>query len=194
MTERFTLLDDALIDRLFQPLADWMDRHLALGTNRAARIGIDLACLAWICAQAGAAADALAGHDVPSCFARAVLVVVGLWAFTILRNVFQRPDRDARARIRAQANPLRPGMQLHRAACLFWMIGLAVKSIMAPSGFGSLALLAVGVFATAAVYIGACTNHPPKWRAQHQPGRDMAFGFGSSSFPLAAGADPVPQA
>ena len=176
MTENFARLDDALIDRLFQPLADWMDRHIALGTNRAARTAIDLATLAWMAAQAGAAANAVGSHDLRSCLIPGVLMVAGLWAFTILRNVFQRTDGEAKARVRAQANPLRPAMQLHRAACLFWMFALAVKTIAAPAG--SLALLAVGVFATAAVYIGACTNHPPKWREADQTAWNPAFAGG----------------
>jgi len=178
MKERFTQMDDALIDRLFQPLADWMNHHMALGPNRAARVAIDFASLAWILAQLGDMADAMQRHDVRVCVFLGGAVVLGLWAFNILRNVFQPTDGEAKARARAQANPLRPGMQLHRAACLFWMIGLAVKAIAAPASFGSLALLAVGVFATAAVYIGACTNHPPKWRAARESGSNPAFASG----------------
>ena len=176
MRELFTSLDDALIDRLFQPLADLLDHHMALGTNRAARTGIDLASLAWIFAQAGAAAHALAAHDIAASAARGVLVVLGLGAFTILRGVFQGTDSEPSARARMQANPLRPGMQIHRATCLFWMIGLAIKTIAAPMGLATLALLAVGVFATAAVYIGACTNPPPRGRGSRAGGRDLAFG------------------
>lgn len=178
MKERFTQVDDALIDRLFQPLADWMNHHMALGPNRAARASIDLAMLAWVCAQAGAAAQALGSQNVRSCTIDGAVMVAGLWAFTILRNVFQRTDSVAKARARAQANPLRPAMQPHRAACLFWMIGLAVKTIAAPAEFGALALLAVGAFATAAVYIGACTNHPPKWREARESGWNPVFASG----------------
>jgi len=175
MKERFTQMDDVLIDRLFQPLADWMHHHLALGTNRAARSAIDLATLAWISAQAAAAARAFGSHDIASSVIGGAVMVAGLWAFSILRNVFQRKDGEASARVRVEANPLRPGMQLHRAACLFWMIALAVKTIAAPADFGSLALLAVGAFATAAVYIGACTNNPP---ARRETGLHWAFAFG----------------
>ena len=178
MRERFTQVDDALIDRLFQPLADWLDHHLALGTNRAARAAIDLATLAWVCAQAGAAAQALGSQDVRSSVIGGAVMVAGLWAFTILRNVFQRTDSEAKARVRAEANPLRPAMQLHRAACLFWMIALLFKTLVVPADFGALALLAVGAFATAAVYIGACTNHPPKWREAREAGQEMAFAAG----------------
>ena len=175
MRDSFSRVDDVLIDRLFQPLADWLDRHMALGTNRAARTALDLASLAWICAQAGAAADAVRSQDFRSGTVCGFVLVLGLWAFTILRNVFQRPDGEAKARVRAQANPLRPGMQLHRAACLFWMIALIAKTIAAPADSGSLALLAVGAFATAAVYIGACTGNPP---ARRETSRPWAFAFG----------------
>ncbi len=175
MNESFARVDDALIDRLFQPLADWMNRQMAFGTNRAARTAVDLASLAWLLAQAGAISDAAAAHKVGYCSVLGLVVVLGLWAFTILRNVFQRTDGTARAYAQAQANPLRPGMQLHRAICVFWMIGLTVKTIAGAPGLGSLALLAMGVFTTAAVYIGACTNHPPAWR---EVGRNLTFAPG----------------
>ena len=178
MKERFTQVDDALIDRLFQPLADWMNHHMALGPNRAARVAIDLASFAWILAQLGDTAHAVQIHDVRTCVILGCAVVLGLWAFSILRNVFQRSDGAGRTGGQARANPLRPGMQLHRAACLVWMVGLAVKTIAAPYDLASLALLAVGLFATAAVYIGACTNHPPKWRAARESGWNPAFASG----------------
>ena len=165
-------VDDALIDRVFQPLADWMNRTMALGTNRAARTAVDLASLAWICAEAGAAAHAVASQDLRSTVVRGAVIVLGLFALTILRGVFQRTEGTAGAHV--QANPLRLGMRTHRAACLLWTIALAVKTIAAPSG--SLALLAVGLFATVAVYIGACTNRPPAWRESRSrvSGRDWA--------------------
>lgn len=158
MSVHFARIDDALIDRLFQPLADLLDRHMAFGTNRAARTGIDLASLAWVLAEAGGAAHALAAHGLPAAMARGLVMLLGLSAFTILRNVFHGTRR------RLAANPLRPGMQPHRAICLAWMAVLAVKTLLVPADFAALALLAVGVFATAAVYIGACTNPPPARR------------------------------
>jgi len=166
MNDIFARVDDALIDRLFQPLADWMDRHMALAPDRAARAGLDLAALAWIVSEAGATAYAMRMHDVPIAIARAALMIAGLWAFTIVRNVFQGGAR--------QANPLRPGMQLHRASCLLWIVALAAKAIAAPSGIEPVALLATGLFATASVYIGACTNPPPAWRKNLK----ASFAFG----------------
>jgi hypothetical protein len=175
MKKDFEWLDDTLIDRLFQPLADWMNDRMALGPNRAARGAIDLASLCWILAQLSDVADAVHRHDVRTCVFLGLAVILGLWAFSILRNVFQRADGANRAGAQAQANPLRPGMQLHRVICLFWMIGLTVKTIMEPTDFTALALLAVGVFGTGAVYIGACANHPPKRR---ETARDLALASG----------------
>lgn len=165
MRESFTRMDDVLIDRLFQPLADWLDRYWALGPQRAARVCLDLASLAWICAEAGALATALSVHDVGMAAARGLLVVLGLAALTILRGVFTKKDSAARAQTAAAANPLRPGMQTHRVLCLVWIAGLAVKAVAAPDGFEPLGLLGVALFATAAIYIGACTTPPPAWRA-----------------------------
>ena len=177
MTKHFTRFDDVLIDRLFQPLADWMDRQWALGPQGAARWCLDLASLAWICAEADALAASVAGHDVRIAAARGLLVVLGLWALTILRGVFRKAD-GGQARPAAQANPLRPGMQLHRVICLVWMAGLAVKAFAAPTGLESFALLGVSVFATAAVYLGACSNPPPAWRGSRDAGRSLATAAG----------------
>lgn len=178
MRESFTRMDDVLIDRLFQPLADWLNGNMALGTNRAARTAIDLASLFWILAQAGALSRAAVSHEPGLALVVGVMIVLGLWGLTTLRAVFQQKDGGAKARAGAQANPLRPGMQLHRAICLLWMVALALKTVLAPSGFVSLALLAVGVFATSAVYIGACNNQPPAWREARKSRWDLAMAAG----------------
>ena len=175
MGKDFAWLDDTLIDRLFQPLADWMNHHMAFGPSRAARTAIDLASLSWILAQLGDMSNAVQQHDARTCVFLGLAVVLGLFAFTILRNVFQRADSGSGSDGQAQANPLRPGMQVHRVVCLVWMIGLAAKTIMEPADFTALALLAVGVFGTAAVYIGACSNTPPMRR---ETSRDLAYAGG----------------
>jgi hypothetical protein len=154
MKDALERLDDALIDRVFQPLADWLDQHVALDIFRVARTLVDLASLMWICAEA---AERFDGSGLA--FAHFTVIVLGLWALSTLRKVFERP-----AGTRAQANPLRAGMNVHRAACLFWLLALLAKTAEAPADLAPLALLAVGVFATSALYIGACTKPPPKWR------------------------------
>jgi hypothetical protein len=158
MRDVLARVDDALIDRVFQPLVDWMDHHTEIGIFRAARFCVDLASLMWICAEANGFAGGSGFDGSGSIAFRFAIVVAGLWALSSLRGLFQRSD-DARA-----ANPLRAGMRTHRAACLFWMIALSIKTAHAPNGFEALALLAVGAFATSAVYIGACTTAPPKRR------------------------------
>jgi len=77
-------------------------------------------------------------------------------------------ERAGGGRKGAQANPLRASMYTHRLGCLLWLTGLSIKTVATPVGFGSLALFAVGAFATLAVYVGACSNRPPKWREQRK--------------------------
>lgn len=170
MADSFARIDDALIDRVFQPLAGGNAGHLALGPGRAARAAIDLATLAWILAEAGSIAMAASGRDLRACVVRGLVVVAGLSALTVLRGVF------ARSRGGGTANPLRPGMEQHRAACLLWLVALAVKALVSPAGLEPLALLAVGACATAAVYLGACTEPPPSWREVCGRDRTVAIG------------------
>ncbi len=118
----------SLIDRLFQPLADWMDRHMALGPYRAARRCLDLASLAWICAEAERWPRPWPAMMSASAAARGLLVVLGLWAFTILRGVFRKADGG-----QARARPPRPIRCVRGCSCIassasFWMVGLAVKA------------------------------------------------------------------
>jgi hypothetical protein len=166
MKDRVSRVDDVLIDRLFQPLVDWMNCEMAIGAGRAARILLDLAALAWICAEAGSTSGAMAMRDVQAGFVVALILVAGLSALTILKGVFRHKDGGGKSRGAAQANPLRAGMQVHRVVCLVWVVALLVKTALVPADFAALALLAVGLFATAAVYIGACSNRPPKKRAR----------------------------
>jgi hypothetical protein len=166
MKDRFTHVDDVLIDRLFQPLVDWMNSEMAIGAGRAARVLVDLAALAWIGAEASSASGALAMHDVQAGFVIAIVLMAGLSALTILKGVFRQKDGGGKSRRAAHANPLRAGMQVHRVACLVWVAALMVKTALVPADFAAVALLAVGLFATAAVYIGACSNRPPKRHAR----------------------------
>ena len=62
MLRRFAALDDTLIDRWFQPLADQITGRFGIGRFRAATLCIDGAAFAWLLSQAGAlAATAAAG-------------------------------------------------------------------------------------------------------------------------------------
>ena len=52
MKEQFALLDDTLIDRFFQPLADLLAERWRLGSFRLARLFLDAAAVALILSQA----------------------------------------------------------------------------------------------------------------------------------------------
>jgi hypothetical protein len=154
-------LDGELIDRGFQPFVDWIGQSLAFDCFRLARVCTDLSAFAWILSQAPDTAVAFGtaprGYEV----FQISLIMVGLGSIAVLRSVFERyGSRRSGARI----NPLRASMYIHRVSCLLWLTALTVKTTMGPIGFGSLALLAVGGFATIAVYVAACSNRPPRWR------------------------------
>jgi hypothetical protein len=159
MSERFRRVDDALIDQVFEPLANWIGQRSTFGAFRLARLCIDAATLSWITCQLASVAAAVRSGNLPAQLSRYGLAVLGFMALSILRRVFERTDGTG-----ARANPLREGMHIHRVACLLWILGLLVKTAGEPTGLESLALLAVGTFATAAVYIRACSNLPRKRR------------------------------
>jgi len=164
MKEGFARVDDALIDRVFQPLVDWIGDNTAFNGCRVARACIDLAALAWILSQTGNVARSVEAGNLRLEIFQFALIVVGLKAILVLRTLFQRMDGTRAARMGGAENPLRAGMQVHRAVCLLWLIGLLVKTGASPTGLESLALLAIGVFATMGVYVGACSNPPPQRR------------------------------
>lgn len=175
MRDFIARVDDALIDRVFQPFVDWIGDLMAFGTCRMARVCVDLASLAWILAETGGLAGAIAANEFGLAAFRGVMVVMALWALSILRNIF--PKADVSGEGRATANPLRVGMHSHRATCLLWMAGLLIKAAVAPTGFESLALLAMGSFATASVYIGACTDSPTRRREKLWNARGWRLAF-----------------
>jgi hypothetical protein len=173
MSERFRRVDNALIDHVFEPLANWIGQRSTFGAFRLARLCIDAAALSWIVCQLAPAAGAVGSGNLPIRVARFGLVVLGFMALSILRRVFERIEGAG-----GRANPLREGMHVHRVACLFWILGLLVKTAGDPPSTNSLALIAVGAFVTAAVYIGACSNPPPKRRnAERRWSRAGSFLF-----------------
>jgi hypothetical protein len=145
-------------------LTDWIDQHAEIGCFRIARICIDLSAFAWILSQTSAAASAVGIGSLGLQTAQFALILVGLGAIMILRTTFERAGGTGRERQGGQANPLRAAMYTHRLTCLFWLAALVIKAATAPAGFGSFALIAVGGFATAALYVGACSQPPPKQR------------------------------
>jgi len=152
MLGHFARMDGALIDKVCQPLIDWIDLHLAIDCFQVARICIDLSALAWIMSQASGSAGAT---PLGIQFG---MIVLGLGAIKMLRTTFQGAGGGRRP------NPLRAAMYTHRLACLFWLTGLLVKTTTMPAGLETLALFAVGGFATVALYVGACSKPPPRQR------------------------------
>jgi hypothetical protein len=163
MLRNFASVDGALIDKVCQPFIDWIDQRVAIDCFQVARICIDLSALAWIVSQAPAAVASDGAAPLGIQFA---LIVLGLGAIMILRATFQRAGGGR------QPNPLRAAMYTHRLGCMFWLAGLVVKTATVPMGLASLALFAVGGFATIALYVGACSNPPPK-RRENWAGNDQ---------------------
>ncbi len=175
MRQRLGRLDDILIDIVCQPVVDWIDQMVAFNCFRIARFLLDLAAFAWILSQAESAVTA-ARTGLPGLATfQFTLIVVGLGAITVLRSIFNRGGDGGSTRQGGLQNPLRPGMFTHRLTCLVWMLCLLLKTALAPANFGSGALLAVGTFATAALYLGACSKPPSKRR---ECGSEFWRGFG----------------
>lgn len=160
MRESWGRVDDALIDRVFQPLVDAISQHMPMNCFRMACVSTDLAALAWIVSQAQATTVATGSGVLGFEAFQFSLILLGLGAITLLRTPFERMGGTGGGTERA--NPLRPGMYVHRLACLLWLAVLAAKTAAAPVGLGSVALFSVGIFVTAAVYIGACSSRPHK--------------------------------
>jgi|GEM_PF-2206722 len=164
MRDMFARLDDGLIDRAFQPLVDWLADHIGVDCFRIARLSTDIAAGAWVLSQAEVASAAARSGNTSLATFQAVLILCGLGGMMTLRTVFQRPGGGRSSGNRAQANPLRAGMFTHRVASLLWLAGLAAKSFAMEPGLPLYALLAVGLFGTASLYLGSCTTPPPRTR------------------------------
>jgi hypothetical protein len=164
MQETLVRADGALIDKVYQPLVDWIDQQIAIDCSRLARLCIDLSALAWILSQAGGAVAAVGTGSLAVEMLQFGLIVLGLGAIMVLRTVFEHTGGARGGRQAGRANPLRAAMQTHRLGCLLWLGGLLARTVAAQMAFGSLTLLAVGVLTTTAVYVAACSNPPPQQR------------------------------
>jgi hypothetical protein len=165
MKEQFALLDDTLIDRFFQPVADRMAERWRLGSFRLARMFLDTAAVALILSQAAhePGTDAF-GLSLPYLYPVLVLVP-GLAAMSILRTEFRRTEMKSSTHKTSAANPLRLGMHWHRIVCFFWFMVLLLQTSETHPRLEGAALLVVGLFATLAVYFAACFAQPLKPRA-----------------------------
>jgi hypothetical protein len=164
MRERVAQFDDALIDRVCQPIVDRLGAKLPVDCYRLARTLNDGAALAWILSQAGGVAGALAVGNVPLAGAQGLLIVIGLAALTTLRRVFDG-RQGPRSSTGARANPLRPAMFLHRLGCLLGLGAQVVSALPGPAGFAGVLIIAVSLLTAASVYIGACSAPPPQRHA-----------------------------
>jgi len=156
MRRFFAPLDDALFERLFQPLTSLLTYRFGLRRRPLACLCIDAATIGWIVARAGGLSRVIAEGDGASAALRLVLLLLGIGALISLRSLFRRiGDRTA--------NPLRVAMQPHRAVILL----LLAARVLHPAN-GSLhevADLAMLLFTWAALYLGACSEPPPVRRS-----------------------------
>jgi hypothetical protein len=171
MKEQFILLDEALIDGLFQPLADRITERWTFGPFRLARIFLDAAAVALILSQLDHIPGTAAFRDSLPYFYPLLVLVPGLGGMSILRNEFRRTEMRGGTHKSAAANPLRANMHLHRALCVCWVMVLMVQTSATSSRLEGVALLAVGLFTTMAVYFAACFARPAKPRAARNWGQ-----------------------
>ena len=165
MQEKIAGLDDALIDRVCQPVVDRFAAGTSVDCYRLARQCNDAAALAWILSQAGCASDAFATGNIALAGAEGALILIGLAALTTLRRVFDG-QQGSRSSTTARANPLRPAMFIHRLGCLLWLGTQLISTLINPGGFSAMLTLVMGFMTTASVYIGACSSPPPEKRRQ----------------------------
>jgi hypothetical protein len=149
----FVTFDDALIERVFQPLCDVLADRIGLDCGRAACYCLDLASVGWILSQTPPLSSAVLEWEAGSAFLRVALLLLGLAAMTGLRGLFQRLSGSEKA------NPLRPAMRPYRAVVLLMLIARVVEwgdlSVSSPADLGMLG------FASLALYLGACAARPP---------------------------------
>jgi hypothetical protein len=154
MHASFARFDNALIERVFQPLADSITRQIGLDRLRLAGWCLDAASIAWILSRAGALTQAMTQWDAPSGLFGLLLLLLGLVALTSLRTAFDR------VRVRHGVNPLRSAMLPHRGIVL----ALLAARLPTLAGFAGIADLTMLAFATCALYFGACAARPPAQR------------------------------
>lgn len=151
MRKTFARLDDALIERVFQPLSDFAAHRIGLGRTKVACFCVDFASLAWIVSRVSGLSNTVAAWDATTAFIDLAMLLLGMVALIALRTLF----RKAGAR---EGNPLRLSMQPHRAIVLLMLLSRLVQ--LQASGFSGLADLAMLLFAASALYLSACAERP----------------------------------
>lgn len=153
MRKTFGPLDDILIERLFQPVSDFITYRIGISRSATACFCVDVASLGWIVSRVRGLSDSVVAWDAGSSFLNLAFVLLGLVALISLRTVFRRTAGNK------QANPLRLTMRPHRAIVLL-MLAARLMQLRAP-GLGDAADIAMLLFATSALYLGACAERPP---------------------------------
>ena len=155
MRRFFVPLDDALFDRLFQPLTALLRYRFGLPRRRVARICVDVATAAWVLARGCGVSRALTENDVTMIRAKSAVLLMGLGALVSLRLLLARaPD--------GTANPLRSTMQPYRAVILLLLSAHLLQPV-APLQRDILDIVML-LCTTAALYLAACAEAPPPRR------------------------------
>jgi hypothetical protein len=152
MRKTFEPLDDVLIERLFQPLADLIWHRTGLGRATAACFCLDVTALSWIVSRSAGMSDAVTAWDAATAFLDLAVLLLGLVALTSLRTLFRRAGLQ-------QGNLVRPAMRPHRAIVLL-MLGARLTQLPASDLTGA-ADIAMLLFAVSGLYLGACSERPP---------------------------------
>jgi hypothetical protein len=152
MRTSFALLDDWLIERVFQPVSDVITHRVGFGRITAACFCIDFASAAWIVSRSGELTGEVTAWEGGAAVRDMSILLLGLVALVSLRMLFRRT-------VRKQANPLRRSMLPHRGIVLM-MLAVRLIEMRAP-GLADAADLAMLLFAGSALYLGACVERPP---------------------------------
>ncbi len=156
MRKTFSRLDTVLIERLYQPLLDFITDSSGVSRAAAACFCADIASLAWIVSRASGLSDAVTAWNANSAVAGFILLLLGLAALTGLRTLFRRAGGT-------QGNPLRIVMKPHRAIVLLMLVARLLQ--LETFAVADIADLAMLTFATSALYLGACAQRPPVRRS-----------------------------
>lgn len=151
MLGKFASVDDVLIERLFQPACNFIQPCFGIGRAAAACFCLDLASLSWIFSRTGSMSDAMAQDDIAAAAFGTTLLLLGLAALVSLRTLFHRVDGT-------QGNPLRQAMRPHRGIVLLMLVARLLQ-LEAPD-LGVAADLAMLLFVSFALYLGACVEGP----------------------------------
>jgi hypothetical protein len=151
MQASFARFDNALIECVFQPLANSVTYWIGLDRLCIAVYCLDAASVAWVLSRAGALTKATTQWQAGAASLRVLLLLLGLMALTSLRTLFRRVGT------RSGANPLRVTMLPHRCVVL----ALLAARLPALGGFSGVADLVMLGFAACALYLGACAARPP---------------------------------